>query len=388
MYSPGSLTPHLAFATIPREMPPELPEENPDYLCQQLITYLGNKRSLLGFIGTAVERVRARLGKRQLACYDAFSGSGIVSRFLKRYAHTLYTNDLEAYAETLGRCYLANRDEVAAAGLPSLWPEVQQRMQQEWAPGLVAELYAPQNDADIRPGERAFYTRRNAIFLDTACRIIRTLPEAAQPFFHGPLLAEASVHTNTSGVFKGFYKNREGCGQFGGTGRNALSRILAPMELALPVFSRFDAECHILRGDACASARQLPEIDLAYLDPPYNQHPYGSNYFMLNFLLEYKRPQNISAVSGIPAGWNRSAWNRRRDVARALTELLAALPARFALLSYNSEGFVSLEELLDTVRPDWEAEVMEQPYATFRGCRNLRARAPQVKEYLLLLERR
>ncbi len=366
----------------------ELPEENPAYLSEQLITYLGNKRALLDFIGAGVERVCEKLGRRRLSCYDAFSGSGIVSRFLKRYAHTLYSNDLEAYAEMLGRCYLANRQEVEAAGLPALWEEVQQRLQREWAPGLVAELYAPQDDAAIRPGERVFYTRRNAIFLDTVCRIIRSLPANVQPFFYGPLLSEASVHTNTAGIFKGFYKNREGVGQFGGTGRNALSRILAPMELPLPVFSRFDAEHHIWRGDAAESARRLPEIDLAYLDPPYNQHPYGSNYFMLNFLLEYKRPESLSPVSGIPRSWNRSAYNRRRDVREAMAELLAAIPAKFVLLSYNSEGFVSLPELLDAVRADWKAEVMAQDYATFRGCRNLSGRALRVKEFLLLLEHR
>ncbi len=369
-------------------MPHEQPPEDPAYLSEQLITCLGNKRSLLGFIGSAVERVRARLGQRPLRCYDAFAGSGIVSRFLKRYSGTLYVNDLEPYAAMLGRCYLANGAEAKATGLPALWAEVQQRLQEEWAPGLVAELYAPQDDADIRPGERVFYTRQNAIFLDTACRIIRSLPPEAQPFFYGPLLSEASVHTNTSGVFKGFYKNREGVGQFGGTGRNALSRIMAPIELPLPLFSRFNAECHVLQGDAAASARLLPELDLAYLDPPYNQHPYGSNYFMLNFLLKYERPQALSAVSGIPTGWNRSAWNRRQGVLPALTDLLSALPARFALLSYNSEGFVTLPELLDTVRADWKAEVMQQDYAAFRGSRNLRARAPRVKEYLLLLERR
>ncbi len=369
-------------------MSSEQPEENPAYLSEQLITYLGNKRALLGFIGAGLGRVCERLGRRKLRCYDAFAGSGIVSRFLKRYASTLYVNDLEAYAEMLGHCYLANRAEVNAAKLPALWAQVQERMKQEWAPGLVAELYAPQNDAAIRPGERAFYTRRNAIFLDTACRIIRSLPEGVRPFLYGPLLSEASVHTNTAGIFKGFYKNREGIGQFGGTGRNALSRILAPMELPLPVFSRFDAECHVLRGDATETARNLPEVDLAYLDPPYNQHPYGSNYFMLNFLLEYKRPGALSAVSGIPRGWNRSAYNRRREVREALAGLLAAVPAKFVLLSYNSEGFVTLPELLETVRADWKTEVMAQEYATFRGCRNLSARALRVNEYLLLLERR
>ncbi len=366
----------------------ELPEESPAYLSEQLITCIGNKRALLDFIGQGVERVCQRLGRRRLSCYDAFSGSGVVSRFLKRYAHSLYANDLEAYAEMLGHCYLANHSQLASCGFPSLYAEVQQRLQEEWAPGLVAELYAPQDDACIRPGERVFYTRHNAIFLDTACRIIRSLPEAAQAFFYGPLLSQASVHTNTSGVFKGFYKNRDGCGQFGGSGGHALSRILAPMQLQPPVLSRFETICHQWRGDAAENARRLPELDLAYLDPPYNQHPYGSNYFMLNFLLEHRRPAGLSPVSGIPAGWNRSDWNKRHTVRRALEELLAALPARFALLSYNSEGFLSLPELQDITRADWKTEVLEQDYATFRGSRNLRGRSLRVKEYLLLLERR
>ncbi len=366
----------------------EPPEENPAYLTEQLVTCLGNKRSLLAFIGSAVERVCSRLGRRSLSCFDAFSGSGVVARFLKRFSHTLYVNDLEAYAQVLNRCYLANTNEVQAVGLPLLWQQVQEQLLQEWAPGLVAELYAPQDDEHICAGERVFYTRRNAIFLDTACRIIRSLPEAARPFFYAPLLSEASVHTNTSGVFKGFYKNREGIGQFGGVGRHALSRIKAPIQLPYPVFSRFNCDYYVLQGDATVSARLLPEVDLAYLDPPYNQHPYGSNYFMLNFLLEYKRPEVLSPVSGIPAGWNRSPYNRRRDVREALAGLLASIPARFVLLSYNSEGFVSLEELQDTVQSDWRVEVMTQDYATFRGCRNLRARALRVKEYLLLLERK
>ncbi len=366
----------------------EQPEEDPRYLREQLITCIGNKRHLLDFIGRGVARVRARLGGAKLRCLDAFSGSGIVSRYLRQHASVLCSNDLEPYAAMLARCYLTNSDARTDALLATLWPQLQERLQDEWAPGLIAELYAPQDDDHIRPGERAFYTRRNAIFLDTACRIARSLPSEMQPFVYGPLLSEASVHTNTSGVFKGFYKNKQGIGQFGGAGRNALSRILAPMELPRPVLSKLPCDCRILQGDALTAARQVPELDLAYLDPPYNQHPYGSNYFMLNFLLEYERPAALSRVSGIPQGWNRSAYNKRQAAQPALLELLAALPTRFVLLSYNSEGLIALPELLDNLRADWRVELMEQDYATFRGSRNLRGRALRVREYLLLLERR
>jgi adenine-specific DNA-methyltransferase len=162
---------------------------------------------------------------------------------------------------------------------------------------------------------------------------------------------------------------------------------MAPIRLPLPIFSRFDCEHHVLQSDATAAAATLPELDLAYLDPPYNQHPYGSNYFMLNLLLNYSKPQQLSRVSGIPAGWNRSSYNKRAQVQQALDSLLAALPARFILISYNSEGFIPLPAMLALLEKHGKVQHMETEYATFRGCRNLRDRALSVKEYLFLLEK-
>lgn len=361
--------------------------ENPRYLQEQIITYLGNKRRLLDFIGQAVAGVRRQLGGRKLRCFDAFSGSGIVSRYLKQHAEELFANDLEDYSRVLNTCYLANSDTVRAANLPKLHAELLREIDANLSPGLLAELYAPQDDARICPGERVFYTRRNAIYLDTARRCIEQLPEHLRPYFLAPLLCEASVHTNTAGIFKGFYKNRQGVGQFGGTGANALQRILAPIRLPLPVFSHFDCAHHVLQGDAASMAAELPELDFAYLDPPYNQHPYGSNYFMLNLLLRYKRPENLSRISGIPADWNRSAYNKRAMVHQALSQLLGALPARFVLISYNSEGFITLPEMKALLQAFGKVKLMQTDYATFRGCRNLRARALNVKEYLFLLEK-
>ena len=108
---------------------------------------------------------------------------------------------------------------------------------------------------------------------------------------------------------------------------------------------------------------------------------------MLNLLLNYTEPQHASRVSGIPADWNRSAYNKRALVHQALDSLLAALPARFILISYNSEGFITPGEMQQLLRKHGKFQVMETDYATFRGCRNLRTRALSVKEYLFLLEK-
>ena len=385
--------------------------EDPSYLQSQLITCLGNKRSLLDLVGEGLAVVKERLGKDSLDIYDAFSGSGVVSRYFKRHARRLYSNDLESYARVASACYLADRegfpeeeyeaayawiagelgDGAIAAGRAvdaAAVPGIADRSALHGEGGIFSRLYAPADDRDIKAGERVFYTRRNALYLDAARRMIGKLRPGLQPFFLGPLLSEASVHANTAGVFKGFYKDAStGVGKFGGRKGDALCRILGDIRLEKPVLSRFSCEAEVLQGDAAEVASRLPDLDLAYLDPPYNQHPYGSNYFMLNLLVDYEEPEAISRVSGIPRNWRRSAYNRQGEAAAVLEALVEALRARFVLVSFNSEGFIAQEEMLGLLGRHGKVGVVERKYNAFRGSRNLSGRGLHVSEYLYVLEK-
>jgi adenine-specific DNA-methyltransferase len=363
--------------------------ENQNYLTRQLITYIGNKRSLLPFIGTALERVKARLNKRRLSLFDVFSGSGAAARFFKAHGALLLVNDLEAYSETINRCYLANVPELDMASLRRAYGRLLSRLREEpLREGFISELYAPREDSTILPGERVFYTSRNARYLDTARQYIEELEEPLRPFFLAPLLSEASIHANTAGVFKGFYKDRRtGRGRFGGSGEAALRRITGDIRLPFPVFSNFACPVRVYREDANRLVRKTAEVDAAYLDPPYNQHPYGSNYFMLNLILDYKRPSRISPVSGIPPVWNRSVYNRKRDAPRALADLAENIRAKFLLISFNSDGFISREEMEAILHRTGKVDILETPYNTFRGSRNLQNRDIHVKEYLYIVEK-
>ena len=359
--------------------------ENPEYLSTQLITYIGNKRALLGFIGVAADKVSRRIGRGKLDIADVFSGSGVVARFFKQRARRLYVNDFERYAETLSRCYLPD-----APDLSRLWP-VYRKLVKDIAAGsrqgFIAEMYAPADETDIRAGERCFFTPRNARYIDTARQLIEELPAGIRRYFLAPLLTEVSVKNNTSGVFKGFYKNsRTGLGQFGGNGRDALSRITRDIELPFPVFSRFACPTQVYCDDANDLARRLPAVDLAYLDPPYNQHPYGSNYFMLNLVNDYHKPSDVSAVSGIPADWRRSAYNKPQTAFDALSRVCQDLKARFLLISFNSEGFIAKDRMIAMLAEIGTTEVIEKKYTAFRGSRNLRERDIHVREYLFLVD--
>lgn len=368
-------------------LPVEQAGEDDSYLTQQIITYIGNKRSLLPFIGKGLDIVKQRLDKDKLVSLDLFSGSGVVARYLKQYSSLVITNDLENYSRTSNLCYLTNKDKVDFSLLKEYQINLSRKIEGNLSPGFITELYSPKDEAHITEEDRCFYTRRNAMFLDTARQAIAELPEELRIFFLAPLLARASVHANTSGVFKGFYKNAEGRGQFGGTGENALTRILGKIELDIPILSKFSCDSLVYQGDSNQIVDQIQEVDIAYFDPPYNQHPYGSNYFMLNLLVDYKRPTDTSRVSGIPTDWNRSRYNQRAEAEIALFELVDKTKAKFILISYNSEGFVSYDSFVSGLEKRGKVTVLETSYNTFRGSRNLRDRSIHVTEYLYLVEK-
>lgn len=358
------------------------------YLRQQLITYLGNKRALLPFIDRGIAHAKHALGKERIDFLDLFSGSGVVARLARRHARTLHCNDLERYSQVVNACHQRTADEVDGVALEAELVRMRERMRGPLTPGFLCELYAPADDAAIQPGERVFYTQRNAAFLDTFCNALQDTPAALRPFLLSPVLAQASMHANTSGVFKGFYKNREGIGQFGGEARNALPRILRDIEVQAPVFSRFSCEVALHQQDANALVRELDPVDVAYFDPPYNEHPYGSNYFMLNLLCDYRRPQAVSRVSGIPTDWNRSAYNKARQAEAALFDAVATVRAKFVLISYNSEGFIGHERFQQALQAMGTLSVMDTRYNAFRGSRNLAGRDVHVTEFLYLLDKR
>lgn len=365
----------------------EINFENEMFLTSQIITYIGNKRSLLGFIGDAVALVKKNLKKEKLDVVDIFSGSGIVSRYMKQHSSKIIANDLEDYSYVLNKCYLSNKNEIDMDELISWYNYLKENLDGELNDGIISEMYAPKDINNIKFGERCFYTTRNAKYIDTARQLIENVPERYRIYFLAPLLTEASVKNNTSGVFKGFYKNsKTGIGQFGGNDENALSRIKRDIDLPFPVFSNYNCDVEVYKEDANELVKKLDLVDLIYMDPPYNQHPYGSNYFMLNLIDKYEIPKEISKVSGIPKDWNRSKFNQSREALKTFENLCKNAKAKYLLISFNNEGFIKKEEMINMLSKIGKVTIMEKKYNTFRGSRNLNNRDIHVKEFLYLVE--
>jgi adenine-specific DNA-methyltransferase len=373
------------------------------YLQDQLIAYIGNKRALQPFLGGLFERL-ARPGAVFL---DPFAGSGAVSRLARLLGYRVLANDWEPYAYVLNYAYLCvSRTEAgelfgSLPGAPRGDPVGELNALPAPREEYVARHYAPRSTAgaDYRT-ERLFYTRENALFIDA----VRSRLEELYPGFApeeprarkekylllASLLYGAATHVNTSGVFKACHKG------FGGHGRDALGRILAPIRLRLPELldgPSAEAGC----CEAADFARGRP-ADLCYLDPPYNQHQYGSNYHLLNTIALWDRPQ-VSAQTrpdgrllhkaGIREDWvkTRSAYCYRASAAPALASLLEAVDARYLVLSYNTEGLIPFEQLADLLEAQGGLELHGSGYVKYRGGKQSIARRVHNVELALVVDR-
>lgn len=363
--------------------------ENDKFLTEQIITYLGNKRKLLPEILEEVEIILKQLGTDKATICDLFSGSGVVSRGLKQYSDKLFVNDLEKYCDVINKCYLTNRDEFNIDYYNNCLSEIENSPTIE--NGIIATNYAPKDDNNIKEGERVFYTHENAVIIDTIRTAIDTCGIASKyrPYFLAPLIYEASVHNNTAGVFKGFYKSKkENVGKFGGEGENALERIKGKIEIKPPVFSNYSCCFESLADDANEVAKYLRNIDITYIDPPYNQHPYGSNYFMLNTIIDNEITGNLSKVAGIPDNWNKSSYNKKNEALTSFEELISNIDSKFVIISYNNEGFITIEEMTKMLNKYGELKIKPIDYVAYRASRNLDKRNIHTTEYIFVLEKK
>lgn len=359
------------------------------YFTSHLITYIGNKRRLLPFLHKEFLNIKKKLKKDKLVVLDGFAGSGVVSRLLKAFASDLHVNDFEDYTEVINRAYLSNKSDIDENKLAEYisWLN-ENKLVGIKGVGFIEENYAPKNDDDIKDGERVFYTNTNAKIIDNVRRLINDIPQPYQDYCLASLLIKASIHNNTSGVFKGFHK-KNGIGHFGGQGENALTRIKGEIYLETPILSDFECNVNIYKKDVneLVKDQQLPEFDLVYFDPPYNQHPYGSNYFMLNIIAEGKPREIQSGVSGISKNWQKSAYNKRKEAEIAMDELLKNTKAKYIAISYNNEGIIPMDIFKQILSKHGEWYLAEQDYNTYRGSRNLQNRDIKVTELLWVLKK-
>jgi adenine-specific DNA-methyltransferase len=284
-----------------------------------MIKYLGSKRVL---VPTILALVAELDGVRSVL--DLFSGTSRVGHALKRAGYRVVANDHNAYAATIARCYVEADDTLA--------PEAER---------LLAELRRLPGRAGYFTQtfcvESRFFQPKNGERIDAIRARIAALalPPTLEAVLLTSLMEAADRVDSTTGVQMAYLKRWA---------------PRAHHDLALRLPELLPGSPHgpgRARQDEAIDAAD-EEVDLAYLDPPYNQHRYHGNYHVWETLVRGDAPETYGvAKKRIDARQRRSPFNSRVDFAAALSAVLERVRARHLILSFNDEGFLA--------RPDAEA---------------------------------
>ena len=141
------------------------------------------------------------------------------------------------------------------------------------------------------------------------------------------------------------------------------------------------------------------KFNLAYLDPPYNQHPYGSNYHILNTIALWDKPKINKSIlvngkktnkSAIRTDWRTersSAYNYKNEAICAFEKLVRTINSDYILLSYSTDGHMNLKDVLEILASNGKLSMVTKSYKRYRVSTPRMSDKPYNVEAVLILDK-
>ncbi len=331
--------------------------------------YLGNKDSLLSFIDEVLAmHGAAGTRERPLCVCDPFTGTTSVARHLKRQEWRTVTGDLMTYSYALQHAYIGLNEAPSYARLIEagvldgginlpvpLHRAIAHLNNMRGVEGFFYTAYSP----DGTEGRR-YFTSGNALRIDAIRQEINRwtemglLDEAERFLLLASLIEAVSKIANIAGTYAAYLKRWD-------------SRARKPLTLAVPQLVHSAHEHEVNQAEANELVPQQ-ECDLLYLDPPYNTRQYCTNYHLLETLALGDEPE-IKGVAGLrtDSEAKRSVYCRPRHAEEALSQLVKDARAKWILVSYNDEGVIPHETLVDILSQRGNVEIYACEYRRFRS---------------------
>jgi adenine-specific DNA-methyltransferase len=279
-----------------------------------VIKYLGSKRTLVPVLGEIAAAVGAR------TALDLFTGTTRVAQEFKRRGVEVTANDRAAYSAVLSDCFVAT--DADTVDLDALDEALAHLDALPGRPGYVTETFChasryfqPHNGARID-------AVRHALETDFADHPLRAVLMTS-------LLVAADRVDSTTGVQMAYLKSWS-------------PRSYRDLRLVRP--DLLPGPGTTLRGEAADAVDLVGPVDLAYLDPPYNQHRYETNYHVWETLVRGDEPDHYGVACKRVDSRDldrKSVFNIKRAMPAALADLVARVRAEVVVVSCNDESWVS-----------------------------------------------
>ncbi|MFM6980970.1 MAG: DNA adenine methylase [Micrococcales bacterium] len=305
-----------------------------------MIKYLGSKRTLVPVLSALAEASQAK------TAVDLFTGTTRVAQGFKKAGLEVTATDLASYSFVFSKTWIeTDANEVSKV-------ELQQALKHLNSLSGEAGYFTKAFCEDARYIQPKNGERIDAIRVE----IERTYRDSwlYYPLLTSLILAADRVDS-TTGLQMAFLKKWA-------------SRSFNDLELRDP--DLLPGTGKALQGDVMQLVNELPETELAYLDPPYNQHRYFANYHVWETLVRWDEPQTYGIANkrlDVRDASTKSRFNGRKDMPLALTELLNNLKAQTVMLSYNNEAWLSREQLIALTERFGRVEVLDFEFKRYIG---------------------
>lgn len=330
--------------------------------------YLGNKESLLNFIDDVLHMHRAASTPDAPLCLcDPFTGTTAVARHLKRQDWRVISGDLMTYSYAFQHAYIGLNEaptfsKLVEAGVldPNIrLPMPLQRVIAHLNNLRGVEGYCYWHYSPDGPEGRRYFTAANALRIDAIRAAIREwwdmgwLTESERYLLVAALIEAVSRVANVAGTYAAYLKGWD-------------SRAHKPLVMHVPGIVHSAQEHSVNLADA---NELVPEhtIDLLYIDPPYNARQYSTNYHLLETIARGDEPE-VKGIAGLRLENDRRSNYCKSGVAEEqLSGLVNSASAKWILMSYNSEGLIPHERVVEILSQRGNVEVYACEYPRYRS---------------------
>jgi adenine-specific DNA-methyltransferase len=305
-----------------------------------MIKYLGSKRTLVPVLGHIAAASEAK------TALDLFTGTTRVARAFKQQGIHVTTVDTASYSEVFGKTWIQlDSNDFDHEGLESAILKLNQISGQA---GYFTKKFCE---------EARFFQPVNGERVDAIREAIEADYQGTELYF--PLLTSLILATDkldsTTGVQMAFLKQWT-------------QRSNAALQMKDPELIAGQGLSYL--ADATKVISELPEVDLAYLDPPYNQHRYFGNYHIWESLVRWDKPETYGVANkriDTRSEENRSAFNSRKTMPQALEKVLLETKAKNLILSFNNESWITADDLIEIAKSRGHVKILDIDFKRYVG---------------------
>lgn len=351
--------------------------------------FIGNKENL-------VEQIYQIMQSKNVigsSFFDFFAGTTNVGQFFKKKGYQVFSSDLLYFSFVLQKAYLANNEEPIFEKLLSTIPIQNKSLFSNpliqvvdylndlpLVAGFIYHNYTIEGTKSLQQ-PRMYFIGENGQKIDAIRQKIEEwqsnnlINESEYFILLACLIETVPFYANISGVYAAFQKTWDP--------RAVKKLILRTIEIVKGKWNN-----QVYNNDSVNLINTI-QADILYLDPPYNHRQYAPNYHLLETIAKYDNPI-IKGVAGLRHyEHQKSKFCNAQTALQELHKIAQNANYKHLVLSYNSEGVMPQQKIMDTLKQFGSLELIEFDYLRFKSNSNgLSSTKKFVQEQLYLLTRK